>query len=348
VKRPARLFWLRLVAFAGLAASALLAAETLRPGRRFCPVDEACAAASSSALGSILGYPTSVLGVLAFGAFLALTFAARGRRLVRAAAAVAAVAGLGFFGYQVFALDGFCPLCLVADGAGVALGVVALVGGPLPAAPSPARTWAPWAVAGVLVVAAPLLWPHASGPGWSAIPGRTAGAPASAAAVPGTPPRIPIVEYLNPFCAHCRATHGRLARVLEGVATPVERERLYTWAGKAPPLWAKACVCAQDQGGGATDLERPFFRELLKARSDRPAEIWAAAKRAGLDVAALEACVRRGAADERLGWVRDKVRAARIAGMPTLDIGARRLEGEQTEEELREAVIAAERDVRGR
>jgi hypothetical protein len=218
-----------------------------------------------------------------------------------------------------------------------------LAGGPVPAATGRPRAWAPWAAAAALAIVLPLIWPQTSRPGWSAIGARGTTSPRTA---PGAAPRIELVEYLNPFCAHCRATHARLARVLEGVRTPVERERLYTWSGKSPPLWAKACVCAQDQGGGAKDLERPFFRELLTARSDRPADIWAAAKRAGLDVAALEACVKRGDADERLGWVRDKVKDARIAGMPTLDIGERRLEGEQTEAELREAVTAAEAAVR--
>ena len=83
----------------------------------------------------------------------------------------------------------------------------------------------------------------------------------------------------------------------------------------------------------------------MQARSDRPAEIWAAAERAGLDVSALAACVNRGDADERLGRVYARVKAATITGLPTLDLGRRRLEGEQTEEELREAVAAAEADL---
>jgi uncharacterized membrane protein len=350
MSRPSRLFWIRLAALVGLLASALLAAETLRPERKFCPMDEACAAARDSALGDVAGVPTSVVGVAAFGGFLALTFAARGRRLLRWAAAAAAVCGLFLFGYQVFALDGFCPFCVVADAMAVLLGVLAFAG-PLPATPSPARAWVPWAAVAGLVVVLPLAWPHADEPGWSAIPRRAGaawwerGSAGSAGRPANAPPRVLITEYLNPFCAHCRATHTRLARVLDETKTPVERERLYTWSGKAPPLWAKACVCAQDQGGGK-DLERPFFRELLKARSDRPAEIWAAAQRAGLDVAALEECVRRGGADERLGWVREKVRDARIRGMPTLDIGERRLAGEQSEAELRAAVQAAAASLR--
>jgi uncharacterized membrane protein/predicted DsbA family dithiol-disulfide isomerase len=334
VRTPGRLAWVRLVAFAGLAASALLAAEVLRPGRRFCPVDEACAAARSSDLGSVLGYPTSVLGVVAFGAFLALTFSTRGRRWLRPAGLLAAAAGVGLLAYQAVALDAFCPLCVVCDLAGVALGALLLPRRP-PAAGAGKARW-PWAVAASLAVALPLVWPQAEGAGWSALEG--------AGTASGTP-RLRLVEYLNPFCAHCRATHARLARALEGVRAPVERERLYAWSGKAPPLWAKACVCAQDQGRG-TDLERPFFRELLAAGRDRPEEVWAAARRAGLDVASLRACVERGDADERLGWVRDRVRAARIRGMPTLDVGRRRLEGEQSEAELRAALAAAEDDLR--
>ena len=335
MRSPSRLALLRLVALVGLLASVLLTAETLRPGRKFCPLEQACEAARSSALGSVLGVPTSIVGILAFASLLALTFSPRalGRGFLRGAGTLAGLLGIGLVLYQAIALEGFCPLCLIADASGVAAGAVVWVGGPIAAAAGSRRRWIPWTAVAALLVAAPMAWPASGPPAWSSLEGR---GPTSEV----SPGHIPIVEYLNPFCAHCRATHVRLARVLEEEGTPVARVRLYVWAGRSPPLWSKACVCAQDQSGGQ-DLERPFFRELMKARNEEPTEIWAAAKRAGLDVSALEECVARGGADERLRWIRARTDAAGLLGLPTLDIGARRLEGEQTEEDLRAAIAAA-------
>jgi uncharacterized membrane protein/protein-disulfide isomerase len=337
-----RLVALRCLALLGLAASAALVGDSLRPERAWCPLASACEAARESALGSFLGIPTSWIGLLAFAGLLALTLVpfARAALATKVVGIAAAVAGSTLLAFQAFALGTFCPFCVVADLSAVAAGGVVLLGGPPPTASAgePRRLW--WAAPALVAVALPLAWPRGGGqPGWVAIPAP--GTPSPAPAAPGTPPppvdtRVPVVEYLNPFCPHCRATHVRLAAVLAETQVKVRRERIYVWTNPSPPLWAKACVCAQDLGD-----ERLLFRELLQARSESPAEIWEAARRAGFDVEKLRACVERGDADARLANLHRLVLDARIQGLPTLDIGRRRLQGEQSEAELREALAAA-------
>lgn len=150
-------------------------------------------------------------------------------------------------------------------------------------------------------------------------------------------PRGPlVVEYLNAFCPHCRKTHRRLQRVIAKSSTPVRKRRVYTWGGSAIPLWARACAFAHKHG-----LEERMFEELLKARTQRPADIYAAAQRAGLDPRRMQAALRTAPPSRRLLRDQRLVRKAQLRVLPTLDIGRRRLQGEQSESELRDAITAA-------
>jgi hypothetical protein len=148
---------------------------------------------------------------------------------------------------------------------------------------------------------------------------------------------IPVVMYLNPFCAHCRATHARLDSILGGgYAAPVRMRHVYVWASNDIPYWAWACAL-----GGAMGIEDRVFGELLRARNDRPDQVQDAAVRAGLDPTLLASAVGRADLRTRLEHDRGIVAAARIEGLPTLDVGRRRLMGEQSEEELLDALEAA-------
>jgi predicted DsbA family dithiol-disulfide isomerase len=80
---------------------------------------------------------------------------------------------------------------------------------------------------------------------------------------------------------------------------------------------------------------------------DRPpprsttAEILAAGRRAGLDAGALRTAIATGGVAPRLERDLRIAGSAGLEGLPTLDIGRRRLLGEQSEGELREAIVAA-------
>ncbi len=149
-------------------------------------------------------------------------------------------------------------------------------------------------------------------------------------------PRVGIVEYVNAFCPHCRVTHQRLGRVLAGLGVAARVRRVYSWPSDEVPAWARACAHAQDVG-----REDRFFDELVLAEHDDLGEILAAGRRAGLDEGALRAALASDAPAPRLDRDRRIAGSAGLAGLPTLDIGRRRLLGEQSEGELREAIEAA-------
>lgn len=492
---------LRLTSMAALLVSAVLTADQLNPGRAFCPLAEACAAASKSDLGSFFGVPTSMIGMAAFGALFLLTLlpVEWARPLLRPAGLLAAFAGLGFVAYQMFVLDAFCPLCVVADGAGFLAGLITLTwprpptmrdGSLLPSEPiSKAMAWT---LAAALVTAVPFAWPRDEIPAWVEIepltemafedtaledmdpedmapedtalegsaqepedgalerrtdqggpladtghrstasvaggngatatpaatgvvvvspletgvvilspaphtpsselaaapaasaspdehgvvilapaphlesdgPTESAGEAAEVTAALDAPPtaesemteqvesgksKAPVkkrarptgpllVEYLNAYCPHCRKTLRRLEQVLEESKSPVRKRRVYTWTSKGYPLWARACAYAQ-----TVDREEAMFRELTHSRNQSRREVYAAARRAGLDMRALQQAVSKKKPPKRLVRDRSLVQRAGLRMLPTIDVGSRRLQGEQSASELRDALLVAQR-----
>ncbi|MDF1703100.1 MAG: vitamin K epoxide reductase family protein, partial [Planctomycetota bacterium] len=404
-----RLTAIRVTTLVAVLASVILVADHVRPGREFCPLEEACSAAAHSELGTLFGVPTSMLGLAAFAAVLMMTLlpVRVARKLLQPACFVGAMSAMAFIAYQAMYLDAFCPLCLVADGAAIVMAYLALTWPPLPSLrtgrPLSAETGtarAAWALALVLTVLAPFAWPREEDPGWEDAPVpaaelfgdgadlATAPAPESAPAAtvepatvaravdlpapakptvveaarprpvpeailatpthtpepepaqdpqptpphaepvapaaatpaptPPTPPKptgVPVIEYLNAFCAHCRATHTRLETVLAHDGTNVRRRRVYTWKGSGYPLWARACAYAETIG-----REDAMFRELTRARRERPQEVYAAAKRAGIDGPAFRQALLVREPPARL--VRDQriSKAARLKRLPTFDI----------------------------
>jgi hypothetical protein len=145
-----------------------------------------------------------------------------------------------------------------------------------------------------------------------------------------------MTEYLNAYCAHCRATHGRLDKVLAGSSLHVERHRVYVWPGKRPPYWVWACICA-----GAQGKEEAFLAELLQTSGDDERSIRAAAQRVLIDLDELDRCMREPSTRERLEQNKRARQAARIEELPTIDIGRWRLMGEQTEAEILDTLNAA-------
>ena len=166
---------LRLAAMVGLAASAVLTVDTLHPGRAFCPLETACNAARESPLGSVLGIPTSSIGIAAFTGLVVLTLLPPlwARRLLRPAGVLAGVAGQAFVFYQAVFLDSFCPLCVVADAAAIFASVLILTWPPVhvwmtgdgvPGEPHGRR--AAFVLLFMAVAIAPFAWPRDENPGW--------------------------------------------------------------------------------------------------------------------------------------------------------------------------------------
>jgi uncharacterized membrane protein len=414
-----RLSLLRLTAMAGLVVSALLTYDKLNPDRAFCPLAEACQQAGASALGTIAGVPTAVLGMVAFGGLFLLTLLPMGdnvRKLLKVAGLLGAIGGAVFFGYQALKLDKYCPLCLVADAAGLVAGVLTLTWSRGARGRESVAARVAWLFAAVLATVLPFAWPRPERPAFVEIepaanlfedepvaptdlapavvaqrqppgpppsrvppgsrqgipqrpdevpppapstdvplgppppalpaplppaprPPPVAAAPAPAPVPAPTPPaadEVLIVEYLNAYCPHCRATEARLDKVVAEMGLKVRKRRVYTWATMDYPAWARACALAQTMG-----LEERMFSELLASRGPDVSEVRAAAQRAGVPLDALDAALRDPTPPPRLVKDRQLFSAARLQGLPTLDIGRRRLMGEQSEQELRNALMAA-------
>ena len=87
--------------------------------------------------------------------------------------------------------------------------------------------------------------------------------------------------------------------------------------------------------------DNELFAQLVRSRSDRRRDVLAAAQRAGLDTWDLKRALADPAPPLRLVKDRALASKAKLKGLPTLDIGRRRLMGEQSEASLRAAVDAA-------
>ena len=98
-------------------------------------------------------------------------------------------------------------------------------------------------------------------------------------------------------------------------------------------------------GAGSQGLEDALFAELLQTSRDDQRSVRAAAQRVGLDMEAFDACLASGEMQERLDRNYRAMDNARIKGLPTLDIGRRRLMGEQSEAEILDALRAAAREL---
>src|SRR5437868_13491907 len=101
-----RILLLRIIALVALLVSGALVADSFHTERGFCPLQAACKAARASALGHVLGIPTSVVGLVAFGGLLAMTFlpTRTARRVLRPVGVLAALCGIGLLGYQAVVL----------------------------------------------------------------------------------------------------------------------------------------------------------------------------------------------------------------------------------------------------
>jgi uncharacterized membrane protein len=122
------------LAFTGAAISALsLQRHYAKSATAFCDVGEKfnCDIVNRSEYSSLMGIPVGAIGIVGYGALLALATAYRSRAQTPFRLLAAAMAGLGFALYltyiEGYVLDTWCILCLGSLGLIAAITVLAAV-----------------------------------------------------------------------------------------------------------------------------------------------------------------------------------------------------------------------------
>ena len=327
---------LRIAALVALAASAALLSDYLGSSPSFCSVHSGCGAVRASQyshvqLGDGKFLPLPAFGVAGFATLFSASLLSRPLMLL--AAGLGGAASLWLFGVQAFVLHQYCWLCVTVDLSGVLAAVAALglarVKEPRADASVllPPLTW--WAL-GVVALGAPLLWPKVK-----------AGPPVPSQVLAHyRPDKINVIEFADFQCPACRRFHGVLKPALKSYGDRVHFVRLnkplagHAYARDA----ARAAVCAEAQG----KLE-PMADALFAAPDLSPAGIDRVATSVGLDPNAFEACLMNAETEARVEREAGLLVPPELEGLPTTYIGAKRLLGVRSSEEVEDALQRAAR-----
>lgn len=325
------------LALVGLAVSAALLVDSMRPEPAFCSAG-GCEAVRATAWARPLGIPMPVIGLVFFAA--ALVLAALPRRVgLRQLVALAGGAGaIGLLALQAFVIGEWCALCVVADLAAIAHAALIVTAGAT--WPSPGRraigTTAVLAAAavGIPLVAlssSPATVPVTTAPSTAGLPGSTG----STAPMPGVPEviareqkagEVAVVEFIDFQCPHCRAVHPRLVQALGQVSSPVRVVRkmfpLPQHEGAMPAAIAWCCADAQGKG-------EEMAEALLAARVENltPEGCERIAAEIGLDMVRYRADAASPATRRRIRADVNDAQKAGIQALPTIYIGSQVFRG---------------------
>jgi uncharacterized membrane protein/predicted DsbA family dithiol-disulfide isomerase len=314
----------------GLAASAALLVDYLRPRPVYCAVGGGCDAVRHSALATPLGIPMPVIGVAGFLALgvVALLPGARARVVQPALSVGAGLLGLLLLGGQAW-LGELCPYCVVADVSGI---VSALVAG--------ARLWAAAeAVPGrlltfggagslVLAMALPLIAGFCASSVPASIREQIAHAPKGG---------VTIVDFVDFECPFCRMVHEELEPIIVA-----HRDRI-RWVRLQVPLRihphaldaAHAACCGERMGKGDAMADALFAAPVDQLTPEGCEKI---ATSLGIPLESYRACVTDPSIGARIDEDRAAFKAAGGYALPTLWIGERELVGAQPGAVLGEAL----------
>jgi predicted DsbA family dithiol-disulfide isomerase/uncharacterized membrane protein len=342
-KTSARLDWiLRCLAAVGLGASALLWWEYAQETSMFCGRGEGCDAVRLSAYASLLGVPTPVYGVLFFAAVLVLSLVPGPvvRGALTLVAAVGGLGGVGFILLQTLEVHAFCKYCLIVDVASILIALLALAN----RAPTPAldpRGWLAFALLLLVGFGAPFAYGRVTHPA-PRDGAPTAGGPPACVLRDQAPAGATIVAFVDFACPYCQAEHFLLRQMLEDLPARLGKpvrfvRRHFPLPGhKDSKEAARAAICAEEAGRGEMMADL-----LFSAEDHSPAMLETYASQLGMDLGAFRSCLGSATTFRRL---EDDVACGNVAGidgLPTVFIGAERLEGMQKEEILAGAIRRA-------
>jgi predicted DsbA family dithiol-disulfide isomerase/uncharacterized membrane protein len=319
---------------AGLAASAALAVDYLRPMPVFCSEGGGCEAVRHTTLAAVLGVPTPIVGLVGF-LILGVASLLPGR-LARIGqvtlATTASLVGAVLLAAQ-WAIGHFCPYCLVADASAIASALVAwwrLLRAP----DAPAPRALVYAGAGSVVAAA--LLPLAVG--WR-LGGR---APAVIREEMARTPagQVTVVDFVDFECPFCRMTNAALAPLLDEHQHRVRVVRRQVPLRVHPHALdaARAACCGERLGKGdamASALFSTPVDDLTREGCEKVAQS------IGLSLDAYRACVVDPKTDDRIESDRATFKAAGGYALPTIWIDGHALIGAQPAEALEKVISDA-------
>lgn len=316
---------------AGLAASAALCVDYLRPVPVFCAEGSGCDAIKHTPFASLLGVPMPVVGLAGFLALgVATLLSGRATRKVHVGlAAGAALAGALLLVLQ-FLMEEFCPYCVTADSSGI-LSLVAASWWLARGQGRPAPGWLRWASPGALAAAAglPVVW------GLFApiiVPDVIKAEMAT------TPPgKLTIVDFVDFECPFCRMTNEELEPVIQAHKDRLRLVRRQVPLHMHPHAHdaARAACCAEKLGKGDAMADALFTTD---ADALTPEGCQKLAEQLGLSVDPFKACVVDPSTDAKIDADHAEFKAAGGKALPTIWIGRRQLVGARSREEIAKVV----------
>ncbi len=334
-RHPAE-FLVRISAAAGLGVSLLLLWEATHDGAQFCGPGGGCDVVQDSGWAKPLGIPMPVFGVLFFAVALLLVHLKGMRKHLAMLGAAGAVGGIGLLVIQGVSIGTFCEYCLVADFAGIGLGISGLALRNTQPVDSRSGLYIPL----VLMTAVAFLAPPT-------VAGLTRPANVGKCTVKVDPDKDPIlkaqvegkvtiVEFLDFGCPYCQKLHFKLKPVLAEYGDKVNMVRKY-WPIHRNAIWAAVGgVCADKLGKGDAMAD-----ELFKAEDMSPENVEKLAVKIGLNDKEFKDCMKSDYPKEQLRKVNEERKLLQLQGLPSMYIGKECYQGVQTKRTIRSSIERA-------
>jgi uncharacterized membrane protein/predicted DsbA family dithiol-disulfide isomerase len=303
-----------------LAASAFLFVDYTRPVPVFCDPGGGCDAVKRTAFAHVLGVPTPAFGVAAFMALgiLSVLRGARVRMVQAVLASLAAFVSAALLVVQA-KVGHFCPYCVVSDVSALVL-LVAVWVRQKSAWDVPQKAFFPIASASLFTIAVVL-------PGALSLVVKPKLPKVVLAELAKTPRgKVMVLDFADFECPWCRLNHQELSPLLEEHKADVHLVRKQVPLMMHPHAMtaALASVCAEKLGKGDAVAEALFSVETTNLTPEGCEKI---ATSAGLDLEAFRTCVKDPATTARVLSDKDDFKASGGKGLPTVWIGAERIDG---------------------
>lgn len=328
-----------LAALVGLVVSSLLLVDYVRPLPVFCE-ESGCDAVKHTIFARPLGVPLPGFGMVSFAALAALAVL-RGVWVRRVSLAVAA--GMGLFAALLLGVQklmgSYCPFCVVTDVAAiVSLFAVA------------ARVWTSadlpknklLSISSGVVTALAMIIPVGVGFAKQPKPPVPMGLPDPIAKEIANTPigQVSVVDFVDFECPFCRATHAAMepVRAKHRSQLRIVRKQVPLRMHPHARTAAKAACCAEELGHGEEFAQALFSTPVEQLTGDGCETL---AKSMGMDADKYRDCVRSARIEDRLKADTDTFKAVQGHGLPTIWVHDEELKGEQSTEELEDAVTRA-------